>query len=114
MHSVRTSLLARDDTFFGVCEALGEDFGFNGQYLRAAFAVAIFFNPLGAIGAYAGLGLLVAVTRWIAPDPKPAAGAPAAAPARAEAGEGAAVEIVGAVVADEDEGEAGREVPLAA
>jgi phage shock protein C len=76
--AAQPSLFARDDTFFGVCAGLGEDFGFNPIYLRVAFAAALFFNPPAALGAYAITGMTVMVSRWIAPNPRPAVAAPAA------------------------------------
>jgi phage shock protein PspC (stress-responsive transcriptional regulator) len=73
------NLFTRDDTFFGICEALGEDFGFHANFLRIALAFAAYFNPAAAVGAYLAMGLLVLISRLIAPNPKPAA-APQAAP----------------------------------
>lgn len=73
MQKVQPSVLARDHTLLGICEALGEDFGFNPVFLRIALSLALFFSPVGAIAVYAGLGLLVAFTRFVAPNPKPAA-----------------------------------------
>jgi len=64
-----TSVLARDDTFFGVCQALGEDFRFNPLFLRLAFAGLLFWNPLAAVAAYAGAGVVVGVSRWFVPGP---------------------------------------------
>ena len=64
-----TSVLARDDTFFGVCQALGEDFRFNPLFLRLAFAGLLFWNPLAAVGAYAAAGVVVIVSRWFVPGP---------------------------------------------
>jgi phage shock protein PspC (stress-responsive transcriptional regulator) len=69
------SLFNRPDTLFGVCEGVGQDFGFNPNYLRVALAVSMIWNPVAVIAAYALLGVAVAVSRWIAP-------APAAAQAR--------------------------------
>lgn len=63
------SIIARDDTLFGVCEAIGEDFGFPPSLLRILFALALFWSPLAAVSAYAGGGLLVAVSRWLVPEP---------------------------------------------
>ena len=77
MHTANTNLLLRDDTFFGVCQGIGEDFGFSPNILRVAFAPLLFFSWQGAIALYVGLGLLVLTTRLIAPNPKPAK-APAA------------------------------------
>lgn len=73
MQSSQPSLLARDDTFFGVCAGLGEDFGFNPLWLRVGFAVLMFFNPLAAVGTYAAAGTIVLLSRLIAPNPRPAA-----------------------------------------
>ena len=63
------SIIARDDTLLGVCFALGEDFGFNPVYLRVALAVIVLWSLPAALGAYAALGALVAVSRWLAPNP---------------------------------------------
>ena len=73
MKNSDTNLLLRDDTFLGVCEGLGEDLGIPANLFRVAFAFSLFFSPLGALGAYLGLGLLVAFTRFVAPVPKPVA-----------------------------------------
>jgi phage shock protein C len=70
MESVQPSVLTRDDTFFGVCEAIGEDFGFNPIWLRLGFALALFFNPVAAFGGYAAAGLVVAATRWLVREPR--------------------------------------------
>lgn len=81
MQNAQPSLIAREDTFFGVCAGLGEDFGFSPTYLRVAFAALLFFNPPAALGAYAAAGAIVLLSRWIAPNPasaKPLAGEPAA------------------------------------
>ena len=67
----QTPLPLRNDTILGVCEAIGQDFGFNPLWLRLAFIAPIFFAPLAAIGAYLALGAVVAATRYFAPS-KPA------------------------------------------
>jgi phage shock protein PspC (stress-responsive transcriptional regulator) len=64
----------RDDTFFGVCQAVGEDFGFNPNWLRVAFAVPIMINPVATIGVYAGLGVVVLATRLLVREPRRAKG----------------------------------------
>ena len=66
------SIIARDDTLLGVCFALGQDFGFNPLYLRVTLALGVLWSLPTAIGAYAALGVLVAVSRWLAPDPRSA------------------------------------------
>lgn len=70
MQNANNNLLLRDDTFFGVCQGIGEDVGFNPNILRVAFAPLLFFSWQAAIGLYIGLGLLVLTTRLIAPNPK--------------------------------------------
>lgn len=72
------SVFAREDTLFGVCEALGQDFGFNPVYLRVLFALGLFLDPFATPAAYVGLGVLVAFSRWLVPE-RPAAAAEAAA-----------------------------------
>ena len=70
MQNYQPTVLDREDTFFGVCEALGEDFRFNAQYLRVAFALLLFFSPYAAIGGYAAAGVVVALSRLLAPNPR--------------------------------------------
>ena len=69
MSSARPSIFAREDTMFGVCEALGEDLGIPSNLLRVALALALFWNPVAAAATYAGLGVLVFILRWLVPDP---------------------------------------------
>ncbi|MEA3011668.1 MAG: hypothetical protein QOD42_213 [Sphingomonadales bacterium] len=73
MQSYQPAIFWREDTLFGVCEALGEDFGFNPLFLRAALALGLLWNPLVMIYAYLGLAAVVLVSRLIAPNPRPAA-----------------------------------------
>ena len=84
MQTSHISPVARDDTLLGVCEALGEDFGFNPIYLRLALAVSLLWNPVVVIGGYVAVAAVVAVSRWLAPNPRPAdlpaEWSPAAAP----------------------------------
>lgn len=68
MHA-QENLLTRDDTFFGICQGLGEDLGFNPQWLRIALAIGSFFDPLAVIALYAALGAVVAVARFTFPIP---------------------------------------------
>lgn len=77
MQNETTNLFRRRDTFFGVCEAVGQDFGFNPLYLRLAFIAPLFFFPVQSFAAYFGLGLLVLASRLLFP----AKAAPAASPA---------------------------------
>jgi phage shock protein C len=82
------NLLTRDDTVLGICEALGEDFGFNANWLRVSLALLLFWNPMVAVGSYLGVGAIIAVSRFIVPNPRPAVAAAAqidAAPADDEA-----------------------------
>jgi phage shock protein C len=60
----------REDTFFGVCQALGEDFGFNPMLLRIALGVGLLFSPLLTLGGYAAAGVVVLMSRLLAPNPR--------------------------------------------
>lgn len=64
----QTNLLLRHDTILGVCEAIGQDFGFNPNWLRIAFCAPIYWNPAVVVGVYLALGVLVAATRYAFPD----------------------------------------------
>jgi phage shock protein C len=99
MQTSQPSVFARDHTLLGVCEALGEDLGFNPVFLRLVFAVGLFFSPAAALAAYAGLAVLVVFTRLVAPVPR------SAAVAEEEAAAGAAERV---------EAEAEPEMALAA
>jgi phage shock protein PspC (stress-responsive transcriptional regulator) len=68
MSTSNTNLLFRNDTVLGVCEAIGQDFGFHPNWLRLVLASLFYFFPMGVIGTYLGLGVVVAFSRWIAPD----------------------------------------------
>src|SRR5436305_7125873 len=91
MQASQPNLFLRDDTLLGICQGLGDDFGFNPLWLRILFAAGLIWNPVYDIGAYLALGSLVLLTRLIVPNPRAskaaaAAGAPAeAANANAEA-----------------------------
>ena len=62
-----TPLPLRNDTILGVCEAIGEDFGFNPLWLRLAFIAPLFLQPMLTIAAYLGLGLVIAASRYFFP-----------------------------------------------
>lgn len=61
------ALPLRNDTFLGVCEAIGQDLGINPNWLRVAFAPFIIVNPVLTVGVYLGLGIAVAVSRRLFP-----------------------------------------------
>lgn len=71
MQTRQPNLFTRSDTLFGVCEGLGEDFGIHSNFLRLAGAGLLFWNPPAAVAVYAGAGLLVALSRWLVPNPRP-------------------------------------------
>lgn len=72
----------RPDTFFGVCEAIGQDFGFNPLWLRLAFVPPVFFAPQYAFAAYLALGLVVLASRLLFPAKTSAAAPAISTPAR--------------------------------
>jgi len=65
-----TPLPLRSHTILGVCEAIGEDFGFNPIFLRIPLAVCVIWSPLVAFGSYFGLGAIVLLSRMLFPRPK--------------------------------------------
>ena len=79
----RTALPLRSDTFLGVCEAIGQDLGFNPNFLRIPFAALILWNPMMIIAIYLGLGCVVAASRWFFPT-KPNAASQASDDAAAD------------------------------
>jgi len=64
---------ARNDTMLGVCQFLGEDLGIHPNILRVAFGVGLIVQPVAAIATYIGLAIVVAVSHWLFPHPRPAA-----------------------------------------
>ena len=89
MQASQPSLIMRDDTLLGVCQGIGEDFGFSPNWLRIIFAAVLIWNPVAAFAAYLGLGVVVAIARLLFPNPKPAPAA-ASSGCRAPAGSAAA------------------------
>jgi len=70
MQALPRNPFTREDTLFGVCEALGEDFRFNPLLLRIAFGAGLFLNPALAIGGYAAAGVVVLISRLVSPNPR--------------------------------------------
>jgi phage shock protein PspC (stress-responsive transcriptional regulator) len=68
--------MLRNDTLLGVCEAIGEDLGFHANWLRVPLALALFWNAQFVIAGYLVAGVVIAVLRWIFPDPRAAAAEP--------------------------------------
>jgi phage shock protein PspC (stress-responsive transcriptional regulator) len=67
-----TPLPLRSHTILGVCEAIGEDFGFNPVLLRIPLAASVIVSPMMAIGVYFALGAAVLVSRYFFPRRKDA------------------------------------------
>ena len=65
-----TPLPLRSHTILGVCEAIGEDFGFNPNYLRIPLAASVLYSPMWAAIGYFALGLVVLVSRLVFPTRK--------------------------------------------
>lgn len=63
----QAALPLRSHTILGVCEAIGEDFGFNPTFLRVPLAAMVLWSPMWAIAAYLGLGAIVFASRLLAP-----------------------------------------------
>ena len=79
-----TNVFARDDTFFGVCQAIGEDLGFNPNYLRIGFALPLLYAPVATLAAYAALAVVVILLRVLVPNPRRKASAESSADSTSE------------------------------
>jgi len=66
----QVALPLRSHTILGVCEAIGEDFGFSPVLLRVPFAATVLYSPMLAIAAYFALGAVVLASRLLFPKPK--------------------------------------------
>ncbi|NUQ18485.1 MAG: PspC domain-containing protein [Sphingomonas sp.] len=69
----QVALPLRSHTILGVCEAIGEDFGFNPTFLRIPLAASVLYSPSYAIAVYLALGLVVLASRLIFPKARAAA-----------------------------------------
>lgn len=67
MQQANTPLPLRSDTLLGVCQALGEDFGFNPYILRVLLSLMMAWQPLPTVAAYLALGVLVLLSRLLVP-----------------------------------------------
>ncbi len=64
------NLFTRDDTFFGVCQGLGEDLGISPNLFRLAIPVPLFLYPVETMGVYFAAGVVVLLTRLAFPTPR--------------------------------------------
>jgi phage shock protein PspC (stress-responsive transcriptional regulator) len=71
----QVALPLRSHTILGVCEAIGEDFGFNPVFLRIPLATMVIWSPMVAFGLYFGLGAVVLASRLLFPKGQPEASA---------------------------------------
>jgi len=66
----QVALPLRSHTILGVCEAIGEDFGFNPIFLRIPLAASVIWHPMIAVAIYLGLGAVVLASRLLFPKAK--------------------------------------------
>lgn len=59
------NVFLRNDTIFGTCQAIGDDFGFNANWLRIPLASTLLFSPVAGTAAYLGLSVLVLASRLL-------------------------------------------------
>lgn len=71
------ALPLRDHTILGVCEAIGEDFGFNPTWIRVPLAASVLYSFQFALAAYLVLGVAVLASRLLFPHPRNEAAASA-------------------------------------
>ena len=68
----QVALPLRSHTILGVCEGIGEDFGFNPVFLRIPLAASVIWNPMIAFAVYFALGAIVLLSRLVFPKGKKA------------------------------------------
>jgi len=73
----QVALPLRSHTILGVCEAIGEDFGFNPNFLRVPLAGTVLWSLPIAVGIYFALGAVVLASRLLFPKLKVVQSAPA-------------------------------------
>lgn len=64
---IRVALPLRSHTILGTCEAIGEDFHFNPNWLRIPLAASVIVSPLYAFVVYFALGAVVLTSRLMFP-----------------------------------------------
>ena len=67
MQQNQVALPLRAHTILGVCEAVGEDFGFNPVLLRVPFAAGVLWSPTMILAIYFALGAAVLASRLLFP-----------------------------------------------
>jgi phage shock protein PspC (stress-responsive transcriptional regulator) len=70
MQQNEVALPMRAHTILGVCEAVGEDFGFSPVLLRIPFAAGVLWSPTLTLAIYLALGAAVLASRLLFPKPK--------------------------------------------
>jgi len=63
----QVALPLRSHTILGVCEAIGEDFGFNPVWVRVPLAAVVLYSIPLAFGLYFALGAVVLASRLLFP-----------------------------------------------
>ena len=66
----QVALPLRSHTILGVCEAIGEDFGFNPTFLRVPLAASVLYSPMWSLIVYFALGAIVLGSRLLFPKTK--------------------------------------------
>ena len=79
------NVFLRNDTILGTCQAIGDDFGFNANWLRVPLAASLLASPVGAIALYLALSVVVLLSRLVFRIKVAPAAAVAAEPAAIEA-----------------------------
>jgi len=87
--TTKTPLPLRNDTILGVCQAIGEDFGFNPNFVRIPLCALVVWSPMASFAIYFALGLAVVASRLLVPNRRPATPSVARSeqPANSDSGE---------------------------
>jgi phage shock protein PspC (stress-responsive transcriptional regulator) len=59
------NVFLRNDTIFGTCQVIGDEFGITPNWLRVPLAASVLISPTGAFALYLGLSLVVLAARTL-------------------------------------------------
>ncbi len=70
MQTTAAATAAKKASLIGICQAVGEGFGFNPDFLRVALAVMLLVNPGYVLIVYGILGVTVLASRLLVREPR--------------------------------------------
>ncbi len=70
MQTTDTAAARKKASLIGICQAVGDGFGFNPDFLRIALAVMLLVNPVYVLVVYGILGVTVLASRLLVREPR--------------------------------------------